>query len=79
MPEGLLFLVCPLSQGQTKRRNKLCVLCVLSEAGGEKILSYTIDPTFLKYGFQDPAASFRDLLCFQLQFIDELFIVPPQR
>jgi hypothetical protein len=33
--QGLLFLVCPLSQGQTKRKIKLCALCASSEAGGE--------------------------------------------
>jgi hypothetical protein len=34
-PQGLLFLVCPLSQGQTKRKNQLCDLCASSAAGGE--------------------------------------------
>ncbi len=29
-PEGMLFLVCPLSQGQTKRKNQLCALCVFA-------------------------------------------------
>jgi predicted secreted hydrolase len=31
----LLFLVCPLSQGQIKRKNQLCGICASSEAGGE--------------------------------------------